>query len=649
MISAIFSFLMLGAIALDGVTGQDISARAFFDANNVRLGDPMVLTVEFTGSADFASLHPPALSKETDRRTWRVDDTSAKTETGEIGRRLVYRVRPLKEGVLVFPALSFSYTSARGEAVEVSTSPIPVHVKPGAQAALAGLDADADGLPMPDGIVTSVVTPLGDDELFRWRKACRTPTAAAFAAFDFPEARLNEAACHIVEGNWAKAIRVYSILEWRTGQTPAIERGIVAALARKHSSAAVELPVWRSSFRGVLRFAWLGRILVILGVLASAALLVWIARRVVRALACVALLLAVSAASDAVAQQAIDPFEEMDRMMQRAFGNMNSLMGVGTGLTVNGQQVPPPEVKATAAASKADPQVGDDFDFVVSVEAPRSVTLDQVRVTISEMFGLVVRGGRISNLPSQPAKDPSNIVHRISVPVRYDAPFRGRLVFTVQGMASGTMALSSGRSRSSYTFSQSFSAATPPLDVEIRPLPTDGQPADFSGAVGTDFKLRMSVNRNRVATNDVVTATCRLTYSGYVPPDAVRDVVERRPGSLAWTKYFVADGSARVPDESIVCYDTDSRTYKTIVAKGVALSYVPESLDESVAVAVDTADEKGDGRVLKLRFAPSASAPLVATVPRPDATPAPTEQPRGEWVRIDVGGHAGWVRKDDLR
>ena len=95
MISAIFSFLMLGAIALDGVTGQDISARAFFDANNVRLGDPMVLTVEFTGSADFASLHPPALSKETDRRTWRVDDTSAKTETGEIGRRLVYRVRPL--------------------------------------------------------------------------------------------------------------------------------------------------------------------------------------------------------------------------------------------------------------------------------------------------------------------------------------------------------------------------------------------------------------------------------------------------------------------------------------------------------------------------------------------------------------------------
>lgn len=649
MISAIYSFLMLGAIALDGVTGQDISARAFFDANNVRLGDPMVLTVEFTGSADFASLHPPALSKETDRRTWRVDDTSAKTETGEIGRRLVYRVRPLKEGVLVFPALSFSYTSARGEAVEVSTSPIPVHVKPGAQAALAGLDADADGLPMPDGIVTSVSTPLGDDELFRWRKACRTPTAAAFAAFDFPEARLNEAACHIVEGNWAKAIRVYSILEWRTGQTPAIERGIVAALARKHSSAAVELPVWRSSFRGVLRFGWLGRVLALLGALASAALLILIARRVVKALACFALVLALSAAAEARAQQMSDPFEEMDRMMQRAFGNMNAFMGVGSSITVNGQHVPPPKIKATAAATRDDPQVGDDFDFIVSLEAPKSVTLDQVSVSLSEMFGLVVRGGKISNLPALPAADPSNIVHRISIPVRYDAPFRGNLTFTVQGMASGTVSQSSGRSRSSYTFSQSFSTMTPPLGVEIRPLPTDGQPADFSGAVGTDFKLRMSVDRNRVETNDVVTVTCRMTYSGYVPQDAVADVFERRPGSLAWTRYFVADGSARVPDERVVCYDTDTRTYKTIVAKGAALSYVPESQDESVAVAVDTTGEKGDGRVLRLRFAPSAAAPLVATVPRPDAMPAPTEPPRGEWVRIDVGGHAGWVRKDDLR
>ncbi|MBQ8126554.1 MAG: hypothetical protein IJ173_11865, partial [Kiritimatiellae bacterium] len=110
------TILLLGTINLDGVTGGRLTARAAFDANNVRLGDPMILTVDFIGTADFAELHPPALSREVDRRAWKVDDVSAKTDTYRDARRLIYRVRPLREGVLEFPALEFSYNGGAARA-----------------------------------------------------------------------------------------------------------------------------------------------------------------------------------------------------------------------------------------------------------------------------------------------------------------------------------------------------------------------------------------------------------------------------------------------------------------------------------------------------------------------------------------------------
>ena len=100
MLSSICGMFLASTIALDGVSGSSLRAVASFDSNNVHVGDPMVLTVDFIGNADFASLHPPALSREVDRSQWRVDDTSAKTETYSNARRLVYRIRPLKDGVL---------------------------------------------------------------------------------------------------------------------------------------------------------------------------------------------------------------------------------------------------------------------------------------------------------------------------------------------------------------------------------------------------------------------------------------------------------------------------------------------------------------------------------------------------------------------
>ena len=149
---------------------------------------------------------------------------------------------------------------------------------------------------------------VSEDDLFRWKKAMAKPTADAFAEFDFPEARMNEATCAIREGNWARAMKIYSALEWRIGQTPEIEQGMIAALALKHDNPAVELPVWRQVLRPVLRFGWKGRVGIVLGGFAALAALFWLLGRGIRAVACLAVV--VGFASAANAQGLFEQMEE---------------------------------------------------------------------------------------------------------------------------------------------------------------------------------------------------------------------------------------------------------------------------------------------------------------------------------------------------
>ncbi len=644
--SSVFPF-MLTVVALSGVSGDALTARAYFDANNVRVGDPMILTIDFIGSAQFEDLHPPELSREVDQKTWKIDDTSAKTETYLNARRLVYRLRPMREGLLRFPALTFRW----GDGAETATREIPVHVKPGVQAALV-FDSQEQRA-MPDGIVCDVAG-LGEDEAFRWRKACNKPTADGFAAFDFPEARMNEAACAIVEGNWARAMRIYTSLEWRIGQTAAIERGIAAAKG--------ELPAWRIALRPLLRYDWRGRVLAVLAALAAVSLFFFVSSRLIRRLAAVALVAALALPGAAFAQaQGESPFDAIERMHEQMMQRMNNMMNgmdpfgaaLGQGaapgafsMSFNGQQAEPPEIRASLEVSTADVRVGETFRYILSLESPRGATLDQLRFIPSEMFGMIFTG-KPETLADGTCANPSNRVRRIAIPVRYDVPFKGEVSLRVDGMVS----LRRQMGRSSFSFSQNFSEQTPPVPVEIKPLPTDNQPADFSGAIGTSFRLVQTADRAKVSTNDVVTVLKTLEFSGYLPLGAVPDEVERRAGNVSrvsWQDYFVADGAHAIPPPSLVWYDTQSRTYKRVVAKPIALTYVPddEQGEAAQSVAVDAAQDAAGAKTLVLRFAPSDDAPVVERFTLVDdaAPPVETER-RGDWVRLDTGSHAGWLRR----
>ncbi len=655
------TYLTVAAIVLNGISGDRMSARASFDANNVRVGDPLTLTIEFRGTAD-RDLHPPELSREVDATVWKIDDASAKTATGESARRLSYRVRPLREGVQYFPALEFTW-----EGGSAATRSIPVHVRPGVHAALSGGDECGAALPMPDGITIAVASrALGADEAFAWRKACAKATAEAFAAFDFPEARLNEAAAHTIDGNWAKALKIYYRLEWLTGQTPQIERGIVAALARKNGDAAQELPAWRIALRPLLRHAWKGRSLIVALALAALAAFFFASGRLIRRLAAVALCAALAGfAQEAQGAQGAQQrtrrsstasmFEEIERRQQEMLDQMEQLMNFGGGgfsqsmsfgggqmqskMIVNGKEVPPPEIGVSVALSTNDVQIGQAFEFVLSVEAPRSVELSGISIQPDEMFGMVATGPG-QQLADGASANPSNRVIRAAFPVRYDVPFKGEMGFTVTGQYSF-------RSRGFMMgFSMPFSERSAQIPVDIKPLPTENQPKGFSGAIGTSFALSQTADRTKVATNDVVRVRCRLLYDGYMPLGAVDDVLSRKGGrELVWERYFVASGSDVIPPQTLCYYDTKTREYKWARSKPVRLEYVTGDDAANAAVAIDKDAEAAAGRTLVLRFAPSESAPVVERTVLPDGAPEPAVTERkGEWRRVDTGRHAGWTR-----
>ena len=560
----IATLILAAAIRLAGVTGDDLTARAYFDVNNAKVGDPLVLTIDFLGSADFQALHPPALSKSVDKADWKVDDASAKTETDTrriggffssrevaVARSLVYRVRPMREGVLWFPALEFEYEGVDGTARTVRSNEIPVHAKPGEQVEVKEIGDDLEKMPEPPELLTEPGVKLGDDRMFAWRKACANPSADAFKDFEFPAGRMNEATCAIREGQWRRAIKVYSRLEWSVGQTPEIERGLVAALALKHDNAAAELPVWRTVARPLLRFALPGRLGVIFGGLAAAIIVFLLIGRAIKALACLAFVLLLVPAAEA---------------QFPLFGNM--------------QQADPPEIKASFRTEPAELQVGQQFAFIVAIEAPKNVSIGQLQLQPSEMFGLTVVG-KVQNLTDGVSANPSNVVKRLSVPVRYDVPFQGPLGFTVLGQVSGRQEKKSAHGMMSFTFSNGFQAEAAPVQLDVKPLPTAGQPEDFRGIIAEALSMTERTDLATVETNDVIQITYHLEYRGYMPkdwrPDGVAFEIGRaaRNGvtAIEWRRYHVADGAPETPSGEISYYDPKEKAYKRLKYGGKHVGY----------------------------------------------------------------------------
>ena len=645
--SLIAAAAIAGSIQLGGVSGRSLVAVSSFDANNVRLGDPMALSIDFSGDADFTDLHPPKIAKTVDPRVWKIDEASAKTDTREGGRIITYRVRPVKEGVHFFPDIAFSYSSPTGsyDLVAVARG-MPVHVKAASQAALAFSGDAAETLPMPDGITLDPGCALDDDALFRWKKACRSLDASLFEEFGFPAGRMNEAALRTVAGEWARALSIYSSLEWRTGQTPSIERGIAAALSRKAGERA-ELPSWRQALRMVLRHSWKGRLAAVISAVAALAAFFWLTGRIARAAALFALAAAVPFAS----AFADDPFSRMEKMMEEHRRQMDALMNSNM-MTMLPGELPDEDISVKASLAvvpEGEIETGAEFAFEVSLEVPEKVAVENLRFSVSENFGLsfpkgvqvLADGGRTSS---------SNVVKRFSIPARYDVPFRGSVSFSVSGMASVTRKIERRGMVSSFSSSRGFSVDTPPVEISVKPLPGENRPEGFAGIVGTGFRYTEKPDAVAVSTNDVVKTVCTLEYeSGYVPEGVFDRETERKKGAVSWVSYFVADGAREIPPGSVAVYDAGKHAYEVLRARPHALSYVPDSSENAPSsVAVDSAVPAESGGTADLRLAPFSSSPVVKTVPASSLKGVSPLEESGVWARVELGDAAGWVEKERL-
>lgn len=639
----------VSVIPLEGVRCADMTVRADLDAYNVFEGDPVVLTVDFIGNADFGSLHPPELSGAVDSGVWKIDDKSAKTDTYRNARRMTYRIRPVKDGCLEFPALTFSYRHFHtGEKVEVSTSPIPVHSKKTSQVVISGEDDGGVVWPLPDGLLIDLSSSqwgsqagLTEDQLFAWRKACASTNAAAFKEFDFPEARLNEAACEILAGNWQRALSIYSSLEWEIGQTPAVERGMVAALALKTSNPRAELPMWRQILRPVLKHSWGGRTLYALGAVLVVAGLFFASRLLLKLIVC--FVAAVVFAHGASAQ---DVFEEMERMQEMMRREMNSMRPLGfpgsARMSVNGFEMTPPEITAKVAVDKNQLVVGEIFNLIVSIDVPKDCTLsEKVRISASRTMGLA-SAGPSENLPDKPGRTEGRVVKRMSVPLRYNVPFKGDVSFSVHGMCDRVIR----RGNSSFSSSSSFSEDAGSLKLEVRHPDGVKTPDDYNGCVGENFTAFQRADVREVETNDVVAAVITVRTEGaFIPENAFENEIGRDRNVVVHKKLFRVSGEAATPDVSFSYYDPSEKEYRRVTAKGVPLKYTVRKEGEADSVVIGPG--KDASKVL-LRFAPRESAREVAFTSK-RADELTVTETMGEWARVDDGVHAGWVKRKDLK
>ena len=583
--------ILLAVIELSGVTGAGLRARAFFDANNVKVGDPLVLTVDFLGQADFRALHPPKLAHGVNRADWKIDDVSAKTDTYRDARRLTYRVRPMREGVLWFPALEFGYATPDGERMVVRSNQIPVHAKPGAQVVVAEMGDDLNEMPAPAGLVTDpakfVYEPveLTDDARFAWRRACAKPTADAFAAFDFAAAKLNEATCAVREGNWARALKVYGRLEWRIGQTPEIERGIVAALALRYDNPAVELPVWRQVGRPLLRYAWPMRVGLTVGAVLLIALVLWLLGKAIRAFACLVLVAGLALPASA---QAIDPdafFKQARREHEQMINQMHSMMSVMSGgkseVWVNGVRQAPIAVRSSLALETARPTVGEEVNVVVSLEVPRSCSLDSLNVSFSSVPGMEFLSRSFDNLADGKSANPSNVVKRMATSVRFMSPWSGRLGATVTGQVMRQQRRSRGMGFffGSMSFGEPFEAKAPAVALAVRPPPEEGRPEGYAGIVAEGLRIHETLDLLKVETNDVIRITYRMFSRGYVPegflpPGAAFEMGRNaEEGLVEYRRFFVADGTNATPRVTVPYYDPRTKAYRKAETGGTHVDY----------------------------------------------------------------------------
>jgi hypothetical protein len=140
-----------------------------------------------------------------------------------------------------------------------------------------------------------------------------------------------------------------------------------------------------------------------------------------------------------------------------------------------------------------------------------------------------------------------------------------------------------------------YPISSKPVRIHVKPLPTEGKPEDFGGAVG-NFTLTASLDKHTLSTDDAATLTVTVSGQGNItllnapqvhfPPDfesydpKVTDKIGRgNPfgGSRTFTYVIMpkATGHFTLPSVSLSYFDPSKEAYETVSTSSFSLEVTP--------------------------------------------------------------------------
>ncbi len=324
------------------------------------------------------------------------------------------------------------------------------------------------------------------------------------------------------------------------------------------------------------------------------------------------------------------------------------------------------DVKASVKLVPERAMTGQPCRFVFEVEVPKSVTVEGVNVGgLPNPDEGVEYGEALENLADVVGTNANRVVKRFALPARFLKAQKFELTsLSVQGM------LTTRKQTGSMSFSSSsnFAKRLNPLTVEVEDLPTDGKPLNFSGAIGSSFKIKQTVKPNRVHPGDLLTVTYRLDFEGYCPTNFFPNIeayskdfrtyepkqISRTENSIEWTQLIVPQtvNATNTSLASVHYYNLQTKRYEAAFAYPQKLVFISdkEATKQNAAVVIDAGDKPSEeptsatatsSQPLVLYFAPKETSPIIAKLP--PNTKYKILSRSGTWTRIQTETVIGWL------
>ena len=163
--------------------------------------------------------------------------------------------------------------------------------------------------------------------------------------------------------------------------------------------------------------------------------------------------------------------------------------------------------------------------------------------------------------------------------------------------------------------------ASNPLQMNVRPLPTAGQPANFNGSIGTFTLGAPQLSTNRIQVGEPVRLTVAVrsssTFDRLVPPapPTVNDwqIIPDNPPDFSFTLIPLTDTARQTPAIPFSCFDPTSNSYVDLTIPSLPVMVTSEGLPTELP-----AEDAGAAQGPPLRLgglSPSLGKSVAALVP----------------------------------